>query len=199
MAIDQNGLNSLLANLMPKNNAAVLREQRTNLMRKLQTTADRSENGLPSTEDTKRDIKELAAVDQEIAQEVYDETSHRLEEQRLEQEAACAKKERDRERALAKHEHLLESRSMSKLLSANSRVGQPDVVSFGTFNNGSQGDNSYISGVDRDLQESIQYGIAAAEVAVRRKNAESKAQIKESSEKCQIERKQKAKHVNISV
>lgn len=199
MAIDQNGLNSLLAKLTPQNNMAALREQRANLLRKLQSTIDSPEGSKTPTGDTKHDIKEMAALDQQIAQEVYDETSRRLEEERLKQEAACAKKERDRERALAKHERLLESRSMSKLLSANSKVGHPDEVSFGAFNGGSQGDNSYTSGVDRDLQESVQYGIAAAEVAVRRKNAETKAQIEETSEKHQAERRKKTKHVNIMI
>lgn len=56
-----------------------------------------------------------------------------------------------------------------------------------------------MSAVDRDLQEAAQYGIAAAEVAVRRKSAEAKAQIEERIEKQQADHRKKNKRVNITV
>jgi ribosomal protein L18 len=130
---------------------------------------------------------------------MYDEISKKLEAQRLEREAAYAKKERDRERALAKHERLLVNRSMSKLLSAAVKAAYPGEAAISAFSDGSQGERSYISAVDRDLQEAAQYGIAAAEVAIRRKNEEAKAQIEESAEKHQAARRKKTKCVNIMV
>lgn len=196
MAIDQTGLNSLLTTLTSQNNMAALREQRANLLQKLQQRTDtgKTDGGQQQAGDIKQEIQELAAVDQQIAQGMYDEISKRLE-----WEAAFAKKERDRERTLAKHERLLENRSMNKLLSAASKVSHTGESYIGAFSGGSQGDKTYVSDVDRDLQESVQYGIAAAEVAARRKNAEAKAQIEERAEKKQAAHRKKTKRVNIMV
>lgn len=193
MAIDQTGLNNLLATLTPKNNMAVLREQRANALQKLQQKID---TGKP--DELKQDMQELAAVDRQLAQGIYDEVSQRLEKERVEREAAFAKKERDRERALAKHERLLVNRSMSKILSAANKADYPGEVTISAFSDGSPKERSYVSAVDRDLQEAAQYGIAAAEVAVRRKNAEAKAQIEERIEKQQADRK-KNRRVNIMI
>lgn len=199
MAIDQAGLNSLLATFMPKNNMAALREQRANLLQKLQQKIDTGSKGgeRPQAAGIKEQLRELVAVDQQIAQKLYDEISHKLAEQRLAREAAIAKKERDRERALAKHERFLVNRSWSKLLSAACKTSQPGQFGVGAVSGGSQEDKTYTSEVDNDLQESVQYGIAAAEVAVRRKNAEIKAQIEENAEKKQAAQKKKSKRVNI--
>ena len=193
MAIDQTGLNNLLATLTPKNNMAVLREQRANALQKLQQKIDA---GKPDA--LKQDMQELAAVDRQLAQGIYDEVSQRLEKERVEREAAFAKKERDRERALAKHERFLVNRSMSKILSAANKADYPGEVTISAFSDGSPKERSYVSAVDRDLQEAAQYGIAAAEVAVRRKNAEAKAQIEERIEKQQADRK-KNRRVNIMI
>ena len=201
MAIDQNSLNRLLTALTPKNHMAVLREQRTNLLQKLRQSTDNGKAGGVQQQagNIKSQIRELAAVDQQIAQEIYDETSRKLEAERLEREAAFAKKERDRERALAKHERLLENRSMSKLLSAAGKVSQPGGAYSCNLSGGSRGDKDYVSDVDRDLQESVEYGIAAAQVAARRKNAEAKAQIEASAERHQATHRKKTKRVNIKV
>lgn len=194
MAIDQTGLNNLLATLTPKNNMTVLREQRASVLQKLQ---QKIETGRPG--ELKQGMRELAAVDRQLAQGIYDEVSHRLEKERLEREAALAKKERDRERALAKHERHLVNRSMSKLLSAAVKADCPGEAAFSTFSDSSQGERSYVSPVDRDLQEAAQYGIAAAEVAVRRKNAEVKAQIEERTDKQQAAHRKKSRRVNIMI
>ena len=200
MAIDQAGLNSLLATFMPKNNMAALREQRANLLQKLQQSDTGNKDGdRQQTGAIKHQLRELVAVDQQIAQRLYDDISQKLEEKRLAREAAIAKKERDRERALAKHELLLVNRSMGKLLSAAGKVSQPGQSCIGVFSGGSQEDKTYISEVDRDLRESVQYGIAAAEVAGRRKNAEVRAQIEENAEKKQAAHRKKSKRVNIMV
>lgn len=194
MAIDQTGLNNVLATLTPKNNMAVLREQRANALQKLQ---QKIETGKPA--ELKQEMRELAAVDRQLAQGIYDEVSQKLEKERLERETALAKKERDRERALAKHERLLVSRSMSKILSAAVKADYPGEAAISAFGDGSQGERSYVSAVDRDLQEAAQYGIAAAEVAVRRKNAEDKAQIEERADKQQAAYRKKNRRVNIMI
>jgi hypothetical protein len=194
MAINQTGLNNLLAILSPKNNMAVLREQRSNALQKLQQKIDAGK-----ADELKQDMQELAAVDRQLAQGIYDEVSQRLEKERVEREAAFAKKERDRERALAKHERFLVNRSMSKILSAASKAGYPGEVTISAFSDGSPKEGSYVSAVDRDLQEAAQYGIAAAEVAVRRKSAEAKAQIEERIEKQQADHRKKNKRVNIMI
>lgn len=199
MAIDQAGLNSLLAAFRTKNTMSVLREQRANLLQKLQCNTGSKDNNRQHTGEIKQQLRELVAVDQQIAQKLYDEISKKLEEKRLEREAAIAKKERDRERALAKHERLLENRSMTKLLSAAGKASHPGQSCIGAFSDGSQEDKTYTSEVDRDLQESVEYGIAAAEVAVRRKNAEAKAQIEENAEKKQAAHKKKSKRISILV
>lgn len=200
MAIDQAGLNSLLATFMPKNTMSALRQQRANLLQKLQqsNTGDKDNQRQP-TGDIKQQLRELIAVDQQIAQKLYDEISTKLEEKRLAQEAAIAKKERDRERALAKHERLLENRSMSKLLSAAGKAGHPGQSCIGAFSGGNREDKTYTSEVDCDLQESVEYGIAAAEVAMRRKSAEAKAQFEENAEKKQVAHKKKSKRISIMV
>ena len=179
----------------------VLREQRANVLQKLQQRADNGKTGGVQQQagDVKHQLRELFMVDQQIAQEMYDEISRKLEGQRLEREAVFAKKERDRERALAKHERLLENRSMSKLLSATSKASHPGGDYSGAFNSGSQGDEKYVSDVDCDLQESVQYGIAAAEVATRRKKAETKARIEETAETHQATQRKKIKRINIMV
>lgn len=194
MAIDQTGLNNLLATLTPKNNMAVLREQRANALQKLQQKIDAGKS-----DELKQDMQELAAVDRQLAQGIYDEVSQRLEKERVEREAAFAKKERERERALAKHERLLVNRSMSKILSAANKADYPGEVTISAFSDGSPKERSYVSAVDRDLQEAAQYGIAAAEVAVRRKNAEAKAQIEERIEKQQADHRKKNRRVNIMI
>ncbi|SHJ03096.1 hypothetical protein [Propionispora hippei] len=201
MAIDQNGLNSLLAAFTPYNNMTALREQRANLLRRLQqsTEVGKPDNVLHQEGDRKSDLRQLAAVDQQIAQTMYDEVAGRLEEERLKREAALARKERDKERALARHERFLENRSMSKLLSAAGRTtAEPRGLYSNSLSNG-QGDKSYTSDVERDVQESVQYGIAAAEVASRRKNAESKAQVEESGQRHRTVHRKKNKSVNITV
>ena len=197
MAIDKNGLSNLLAILRPQNNMSALREQRASLLQKLHqtTVTGKQQQGLA----TKHDIQQLVLVDRQIAQEMYDETYRKLETERLEREAAFAKKERSRERALAKHERLLTNRSISKLLLAADKASHPGGAYTGAIISGSQGDTNYVSNVDRDLQESVQYGIAAAEVAVRRKNSEAKARIEESVEKRQATQRKKTKRVNLLV
>lgn len=201
MAIDQNSLNSLLAAFTPRSNMTVLREQRASILQKLQQKTDpgNPESVRQQAEDMKNNFRELAAVDQQIGQAMYDEMAGKLEEERLEQEAASARKERNRERVLAKHERFLENRSMGKLLSAVVKSGYLGGVSSPGLSSGGQGDTSYVSDVERDLQESVQYGIAAAEVSARRKNAEAKAQIEESAQKRQATQRKKVKSVNIIV
>lgn len=199
MAIDQNSLNSLLAVFAPCSNMMALREQRARLLQKLQQNPGNPDSDRQQAADIKNDFRELAAVDQQISQAMYDEMAGKLEEERLKQEAAAARKERVRERALAKHERFLENKSMGKLLSAAVKSGYPGGVGSSGVSGSGQGDAGYVSAAERDLQEAVQYGIAAAEVAVRRKNAEAKAQTEENAQKRQAAQRKKAKSVNIII
>lgn len=216
MGMDQNGLNSLLAGLQPKSNLSALRDYRAGLWNKLRQAADRQQSGdgKPDQANLGQDIKELSELDKKIAQEVYDEETKKLETERLKLEELAAKNGREKERALAKHERVLQNASMRSLLSAAGKIsaGQPLFSSGAVVNslyvdgknagqeNSSSFFNEYTAGIDRDLKESVQYGIAAAEVSVRRKKAESKAQIEEAAQRHQAERKKKAKHsINIMV
>ncbi len=199
MAIDQNSLSSLLAVFAPRSNMTALREQRANLLQKLQQNPGDPDGDRQQASDIKNNFRELAAVDQQISQAMYDEIAGKLEEERLEQEAASARKERIRERALAKHERFLENKSMGKLLSAALKSDYPSGIGSPGVSGSGQGDISYISDAERDLQEAVQYGIAAAEVAARRKNAETKAQTEENAQKRQAAQRKKAKSVNIIV
>ena len=214
MGMDQSGLNRLLAELQHKSKLTALRDYRAGLWSKLSQTADQH-NGDSNTDQAKRgqDIKELAALDKQIAQEVYEEKTRKLETERLELEEAAAKNERERERLLAKHERVLQNASMRSLLSAAGKVraGQP-LFSGGAAGgihadgkrtgqgNSSSFFNEYTTGIDRDLRESVQYGIAAAEVSARRKRTETKAQIEEAAQRHQAERRRKAgQSVNILI
>lgn len=201
MAFDQIGLNSLLTTLTRQNNLAALRKQRANLLQELQQkpSTGKTPGRQQPAGDLKQDVKKLADHLQQSAQEIYDQVSTRLERERLEREAAFAKNERTRARALARHEGFLETRSMSKLLSASGKANHLGAPSFSTLSHGSQGEKPYISEVDRELQESVKYGIAAADVAVRRKKAESKAQIEEQAVKKRATRRKKTKRINIMV
>lgn len=199
MAIDQNSLSSLLAVFAPRSNMTALREQRANLLQKLQQNPADPDGDRQQASDIKNNFRELAAVDQQISQAMYEEMAGKLEEERLKQEAAAARTERTRERALAKHERFLENKSMGKLLSAALKSGYPGGIGSPGVSSSGQGDASYVSDAERDLQEAVQYGIAAAEVAARRKNAEAKAQTEENAQKRQAAQRKKAKSVNIIV
>ncbi len=176
MAINQNTLNSLMTTFTFNSNMMALRDQRANFLHKLQQRTDNGKmDGIQQQAgDIKHQIRNLAIVDKQSAQETYDEIYKKLEGERLEREAMFASKERDRERMLAKHERHLENRSMSKILSGSSKINHPAGAYSGTFSGDSQGDKKYVSDVDYELQESVQYGIAAAEVATRRKKAETR-------------------------
>jgi hypothetical protein len=219
MPIDQIGLNNLLTMVNPQNNLTALRKQREQLQRKLnqetsyttpntQTNHDDSNN---TSTDSKQIIVELAAVDKQIQQSVYEEETRKLELERLKQEEAMAKNAREREKRLAKHERALTNASMAKLSSAisNSAHAQSMAKSGMSFSfcQPSSEANSHIhsqyslegkiEATERDLKESVEYGIAAAEVARRRKNNQLKADIEEAA--CKDAKKAKNKTVNITI
>ena len=219
MPIDQMGLNNLLSIVNPQNSLTALRKQRDQLQRKLNlgtsyTTPDTptnhdGNNNTPT--DSKHVILELAAVDKQIQQSVYEEETRKLELERLKQEEAMAKNTREREKVLAKHERALTNASMAKLSSAisNSAHAQSMAKSGMSFSfcQPSSDANSHahsqyslegkIEATERDLKESVEYGIAAAEVARRRKKNELKADIEEAVRK--DAKKTKNKTVNITI
>ncbi|WP_371380196.1 hypothetical protein [Sporomusa aerivorans] len=214
MSIDQAGLNKLLAMVYPKNNLTALREYRDGLQKKLEqevrnstsaTTVNSDDNN--NRADTQHVIVELQATDKQLQLAVYEEETRKLELERLKREEAMAKNLRAREKALAKHESVLYNASMNKLFSAINKLPQVQTMAGSgmAFSFGQQpaetDKNSYsthslegkFEEINRDLKESTEYGIAAAEVARRRKNTQLKAEIEEAANKYKAVKKQKPK------
>ena len=216
MPIDQMGLRNLLANLNPKNNVTALREYRDGLQKKLEQEAGIRQE-MPANQDNnsntnrKQVIIELQAADKQLQQTIYEEKTRELELERLKREEAAAKSLRSRERVLARHERVLVNASMGKLLSAAVKVSQGTVIggtgitvscSRPSAQPGSTGDSSSClpgksDEIERDLKESVAFGIAAAEVARRRKANELKANIEEAA--CKKAQKEKARKRNINI
>lgn len=203
MSIDLMGLNSLLSIAQPKSNLDALKEYRNGLWKKLSQGANTTDKkpGGPGKDDSgnqadiKRAFAELEAVDKQIQQASYEEQSRKLEEENLKREEAAAKKLREREKALAKHERVLENASMRKLLSAAGKfagyrtaagtginIVSPPGLS-GINHDGCQ--QHSLTGkaeeINRDIKESVEFGIAAAEVARRRKQNERKEAVEEDA------------------
>lgn len=206
MSIDQAGLNTLLSTLQPKTNLTVLKERRDSLWQKLNQQAT---NPSASQSDTKQIVAELSAADLQLQQATYDEVNRKLEIERCKREADTAKKLREKEKKLAKHEQVLYNASMNKLFSAIGNLSQYQALS-GTGTTAAPGASS--SGlpdkageIDRDLKESVQFGIAAAEVARRRKRTQQKLAIEEARQDHHSETtlngktKKKKKPLNIKI
>jgi hypothetical protein len=219
MPIDQMGLNNLLANLNPKNNLTALREYRDGLQKKLEQEAIGNKEMLATQDnnnnntDIKQVIVELQAADKQIQQTIYEEETRKLELERVKREEAAAKTLRDREKALARHEHVLMNASIGKLLSAAAKVSQCNSIggagialSFSqSASKTSSTENSPYSltgksnEIARDLKESVEFGIAAAEVARRRKANELKANIEEAACKKAKQEKANTRNINITI
>lgn len=176
MPIDQAGLNTLLSVFQPKNYLDTLREKREGIWKKL------SSNVRDGSKDNKQAIAELQAADQQIQQEIYEEKSRKLELERLKREEAAAKSLRERERAFATHERVLQTASINKLFSAIGNAAEYRAMAKGgtplLFNNGLYEKDGYTRNylldktqeINGNIKESVEYGAAAAEVARRRKN-----------------------------
>jgi hypothetical protein len=199
MRIDQNSLNDLLSMVHPQKTSDALREKREKILKNLQ------EN---DGSDKKELIAELQGTERQIEMEVFEENSRKLELERLEREEASAKNSRERERALAEHERTLNNASMGKLFSAigkasgirniagKYRLGTPTA----TDANGFQSLKERVEDINRDLNESVKFGIAAAEVARRRKNNQIKAENEEAAAKnAAIRKKKNKKSINVSL
>ncbi|TWH47109.1 hypothetical protein [Sporomusa sp. KB1] len=218
MPIDQMGLNNLLAIVNPQSNLTALKNYREGLQQKLEqklhnNTTDTIVNHDSSNTNTddKQVIVELQTVDKQIQQTIYEEETRKLELERLKREESTAKNARERGKALARHERALDNASMNKLYSAISNNSQVQTMaglgmSFPFCLPSSESNNSThpqyslagkVEETERDLKESTEYGIAAAEVACRRKNNQLKADIEEAA--CKNAKKAKKKTVNITI
>ncbi|WP_094607473.1 hypothetical protein SPSIL_004920 [Sporomusa silvacetica DSM 10669] len=218
MPIDQISLNNLLAIVNPKSNLTALREYREGLQKKLEqklhnntTETIVNHDSSHTNTDNKQVIVELQAADKQIQQTVYEEETQKLELERLKREEATAKNAREREKVLAKHERTLDNVSMNKLYSAISNNSQAQTMaglgmSFSFCQPSAESNNNThpqyslagkVEAVERDLKESTEYGIAAAEVARRRKSNQLKADIEEAASK--NAKKAKKKNVNITI
>lgn len=203
MPINQIGLNNLLASVNPKSNLTTLREYREGLQKKLEQKYNNTTETIVNHDssntntDNKQVIVELQAVDKQIQQTVYEEETQKLELERLKREEATAKNAREREKMLAKHQCALDNASMNKLYSAISNHSQAQTMaglgmSFSFCQPSAESNNNThpqyslegkVEAIERDLKESTEYGIAAAEVSRRRKNNQLKADIEEAASK----------------
>lgn len=204
MPIDQAGLNNLLSMVYPKSNLQALREYRDGLQKKLEQGVGNSNSETTTNSDstnnradTKQVIVELQSIDKKIQLGVYEEETRRLELERVKREEALAKNLREREKTLAKHECVLYKASMNKLFSAINNFSQAQTMaglgmafsfsqhSSETNHNGYPANSleGKVEEINRDLRESNEFGIAAAEVARRRKNNQAKVEIEEAARK----------------
>ena len=197
MPIDQADLNNLLTTLFPKDNLTALREKRNDLQKKLEQGTGGNTKKLAAQDknstnaNNRQVIVELQAADKNLQQAIYEDETRKLEIERLKREAAAAKKMREREKALAKHERVLNNAGMEKLLSAVSKVHQYTTTA-GSLSG--QGD-----AIERDLKEAAEFGIAAAQVARRRKDAEEKANSEEAAGNKAKKEKAKKRGINITI
>jgi|GEM_PF-1432276 len=198
MIVDEKYLKDLLSSIQPgKSSLDMLRERREALLKKINqgisNPGDGSEPPANPENDRKQAIMELMDIDQQIQREIYEEKSKKLEIERLKYEEAAAKKFREREIILARHEAALCRRSDTKLLSAGSKANGLKIivksgVSLTLREAAAAGDGSCLSKltdkldeINRDLKESAEYRIAAAKVAARRRNNRIKKEIQEAA------------------
>ncbi len=220
MIVNEKGLNDLLSLMQPKNSLDRLREKREVLLRKINQSTSTPEDCFKSANNSENNTKqvfmELIAVDQQIQREVYEEKSKKLEIERLKNEEAAAKKFREKEKILARHEAALQRHSFNKLLSASCkfnelRITEKSGVSLTLSEAASSREGHSFSKltekseeINRDIKESAELGIAAAKVAVRRRNnrihdeIQEAASIKKQNRKSKIKSQYK-KHINLGV
>lgn len=213
MSINQVGLNNLLSIVRPKSTLDELKERREGLWKKLNQGVNNNDGSI----NTKQVLLELGEADRQIQRATYEEESRKLELENLKREEAAAKKLRERERLLAKHERVLQNASMRKLLSASGKFSGYGKFSAGTsFINGAgtcgakTGDLSQYDfmrkaeEINVDVKESVEFGIAAAEVARRRKRNELKEE-NDGHKNCidkvhaSCKKKKKKKSINITL
>ncbi|EMS70574.1 hypothetical protein [Ruminiclostridium cellobioparum] len=213
MNIDQKSLNDLLSIMRPKNSLDTLRERREALLKRMDRNtpvAGNPSEGDKNTGDIKQVLMELGEIDRQIQAEIYEEKTRKLELERLKREEAAAKNLREREKILARHEGVLYRYSFNKLLSADGKAremrtmvgpGVSVTLSGGISAEGkAHGDKlvQKLEDIDRDLKESREFGIAAAEVAARRRRNRMKQEIEEAALAKSRNRKIKAKkHINV--
>lgn len=214
MNIDQKGLNDLLSIMRPKNSLDMLRERREALLKRIDqnapVTGKPGEGDKNTGNDTKQALMELGEIDRQIQGEIYEEKTRKLELERLKREEAAAKNLREREKILARHEGVLYRYSFNKLLSADGKAREiRTMVRSGvsvTLSKGISAEDEArghkllqkLDDIDRDLKESVEFGIAAAKVAARRRHNRMKQEIEEAALAKRRNRRIKAKkHINI--
>lgn len=213
MNINQKNLNDLVSIMQPRSSLDMLKERREALLRNITpniSTAGNNENSETNVgKDIKHTIEELREIDQQIQAEIYEEETRKLEIERLKREEAAAKNFREREKVLARHEATLDGYSFNKLLSADGKARQLNTMAKSgvsvTLTNGplpeDKGCGSSLTEkteeINGDIKESVEYGIAAAEVAVRRKRERIKAEIEEAALEKKRNMKKKKKHIDV--
>lgn len=217
MNINQKSLNNLISIMQPRNSLDMLKEKREAQLKKLNqglgTITDSGKDIKNATDSTKQAFAELRSIDEQILMEIYEEKSNKLELERLEREEATAKSLRQKENASAEHQAVLERCSMNKLFSAKrkslelrtmvkSGVSVTLSEDLSTTGKDSTGNKLIQKSeeINRDIKEASEFGIAAAKVAVRRKNNQVKKENEEAAAAKIKNRKVKdKKYINVTI
>ncbi|OPX44993.1 hypothetical protein CLHUN_12250 [Ruminiclostridium hungatei] len=134
--------------------------------------------------DIKESINKLREYDRDIQARAYENTARRLELERLEREEVTARNLHEKGLVLARHEDTLNCYSFGKLLSAKGKMHASNT-------------SSKAEEVGKELKESVEFGIAAARVAVRRKNNRIKEENEQALAKRNSRKNKPRKHINV--
>ncbi len=132
----------------------------------------------------KSSINKLREYDRETQMRAYESTARRLELERFEREEAAATSLHEKGLVLARHEDTLNFHSFGKLLSAKGKMHASNT-------------SDKAEEVGRELKEAVELGIAAAKVAVRRKNNRIKEENEQALAKRNNRKNKPKKHINV--
>ncbi len=129
-------------------------------------------------------INKLREYDRETQMRAYESTARRLELERFERDEAAARSYQEKGLVLARHEDTLNCHSFGKLLSAKGKMQASNT-------------SDKAEEVGRELKEAVELGIAAAKVAVRRKNNRIKEENEQALAKRNSRKNKPKKHINV--
>lgn len=203
MRIDQAGLNSILSVIHPRGYFNKLSEKREGIIEKLNQGMNLNKDNA-SKNKNKQLLKELYTTDKQMQAAFYEEKSLQLRLERLKIEETTTSNLRKKDRILAEHEYTLFNASMGKLISAQ---GKSSELKFGRVDEGTKRDESMqkdiferAEGINEDIKESAKLGIAAAEVARRRRNNQMKMAIEVAAKKSAARKdREKKRLINVTV
>lgn len=190
MNINQKVHNNIIALIQPKKLFGVFQQNSQSLEGKttLNTVGTCSLDRLSQNAEEKNHIQssinKLREYDRETQMRAYESTARRLEIERFEREEAAARSFQEKGLVLARHEDTLNCHSFGKLLSAKGKIQASNT-------------SDKAEEVGRELKEAVELGIAAAKVAVRRKNNRIKEENEQALAKRNSRKNKPKKHINV--